>query len=362
MMDTPKITVVTGEDDGGKVLTLCRLTSDGTIQQMRTRLVLRSDRGEYYPMKARDESGNDVYRKVITAQAFSRINNLLGVVFSSPPTIQIGKDVFGNPHFSRDGASVQRVTVRRVGFGRNITGNLVFSDLTLTLDLDDYLATEVWDAWKPWRAADKPKPWGRVSGTKFPDLKPTEKEIACPGGIYLAVNLLDQKVISLWSQHMQRQKFAERNAVSICERNILKRFLGQSYAGPDGSVVVTHWSQPDRNRHTMESIIERIQRGEVTIEGESVKKEESSEVVDIHEAKAALSGEGEDAPEPEDGDDPVAGIEADVRKQLNDLWKKASKDKRAAALSENGFKSAAEVAKCSDDMTIGKVVKSLAKD
>lgn len=319
---------------------------------MHTRVVLRSDRNEYYPRGMRDpEEKRYVTRKVITAQGYARINTFMGVTFSSPSTIQIGDKVMGNPYTERDGASVQRVTVRRVGIARSAAGSLSAIDLTVTYDLDDYFIGEVWSKWQPGRNDSKPSSWGKVFGS--PDAaKPEshEKLIPCPGGIYLLVNLHSKEVIELWSAHLQRQKFAERNAVSICERNIMKRFVGVSYAADDGTVNVVHWSQPDRNLRQFDEISERIQRGEARIEGLDVQVQKFSESVDAEEARAALHGEGEDAPEVEDYEPKISiGILMD---EVRSSWTQANEQRRMEVLSRLGLKSPGEIRNIQD---IGKL-------
>lgn len=248
-------------------------------------------------MSVRNNEGQFEKRKAITAMGFSKLNTWLGFSFSSPPTLWSGKEEVGNPHIERTGNTAHRVSVRRVGVGRNAAGVLMAIDLTLTYDLDDYAASELYDAWRPGYNQKTPAAWGKIVGD--PDsveVKPHEKIVPCPGGIYLVVDLTAQKPMQLWSQLMQRQKFAERMAVSICERNILKKVLGTAYASDDATVSVVHWSSPDRSRSHMQKIFEKIQQGEVQIEGEDVHVEVSSEVVDYEEATAVLAGEGEDAP------------------------------------------------------------------
>lgn len=237
-------------------------------------------------------------RKAITAMGFLRLNNWIGASFSSPNTLQIGAETVGNPYIERTGTTTNRVTTRRIGISRNAAGALVAIDLTVTYDLDDYAACEIFDAWKPGYQQQAPQPWGRiVAEAGAANAQPHEKVISCPGGIFLVVDLTNKKAIALYSQLMQRQKFAERNAVSICERNILKRFAGTSFADDEGYVSVVHWSQPDRTRQQMQKVFDKIQAGEVQIEGEDVQVEQVSESVDYEEATAILAGEADDAPE-----------------------------------------------------------------
>lgn len=255
-------------------------------------------------MSVRGTSGKSEKRKAITAMGFQKLNTWLGFSFSSPPTLWSGSEEVGNPHIERTGNTANRVSVRRVGVGRNAAGVLMAVDLTLTYDLDDYAASELYDAWRPGYNEKKPAPWGRIVGDpEGVEVQPHEKIVSCPGGVYLIVDLTAQKPMQLWSQLMQRQKFAERMAVSICERNILKKVLGTAYASEDATVSVVHWSSPDRSRANMQRIFDKIHQGEVQIEGEDVQVEAMSEVVDHEEAKAVLAGEGEDAPDHHEEDD-----------------------------------------------------------
>jgi len=271
---------------------------------MKSAVLLRAERQEYYPQRFRDENGNYVARKTITAQGFQRLNNWIGVSFSSPDTLQVGDKIVGNPHIEKTGMTTNRVTTRRIGVGRNSAGVLMAVDITVTYDLDDYAASEIFSAWTPGFKDKQPQPWGRiVSDPTMDKLKPTEKVVACPGGIYLVVDLTNPKVIGLYKQMMERQKFADRNALSICDRNILKKFVGTAFADSEGYVNVVHWSQPDRTRDQMKRIFEKIQKGEVNIDGEDVQAEKVVEAVDYEEAVAVLAGEGEDAPVDSQEDD-----------------------------------------------------------
>jgi hypothetical protein len=297
---------------------------------------------------------------VITAQGFSRLNNWLGVTFSSPVTQQIGERVVGNPYLERDGSSVLRVTVRRLGIGRTAAGSLTAIDLTVTYDLDDYLLGEIWNAWQPTRKNPKAKSWGRIAG-ELSSMNPAanEKVIECPGDVYLAVDLNNAEVLSLWSAHLQRQKFAERNAVSICERNILKRFVGAAYADDDGSVSVVHWSQPDRNLKQWDEVARRVQAGEARIEGMEVQVEQAMENVSAEDAAEALHGEGEESPEVEvEQPEGEMSLEEIVSVARN-LWAEADEKQREAALKSAGFGTAKEVVKCQDKAKVEKLVESL---
>jgi hypothetical protein len=287
------------------VNTLCKMTPEGEVTAMFSRVPLRSENGEWHPMRAKGADGKTEVRKAITAMGFQRLNGWIGVNFASPPTLWGGDGEVGNPHIERDGSTAKRASVRRIGVGRNKAGVLMAVDLTLTYDLGDYAACELYDAWRPGYNEKNPAAWGRIVGSaEHAHPKPHEKVVACPGDIYLVVDLTAQKPMQLWSQVMQRQKFAERMAVSICERNILKRFVGTAYCSEDATVPIVHWSSPDRSRSHMQRVFEKIQDGEVQIEGEDVHVESLSEVIDHEEASVVLAGDGEDAPE-EDAQSPA---------------------------------------------------------
>lgn len=327
---------------------------------MHTKVTLRADRNEFYIRSAKDPEGGWVKRKVITAQGYARLNNWLGVTFASPPTQQIGERVVGNPYLERDGSSVLRVTVRRIGIGRTAAGSLTAVDLTVTYDLDDYLIGEIWSAWQPTRRNPKAKSWGKLfGGLKGVSSEASQKVIECPGGVFLVVDLNDSEVLSLWSAHLQRQKFAERNAVSICERNILKRFVGAAYANDDCTVDVVHWSQPDRNVKQWDEIARRVQAGEARIEGMDVQVQQSAEIVSSEDAVEALHGEGEESPEfAEAEEDGELSLEETISVARH-LWGDANKQQRDAALKAAGFNAAKDVMSCGDKAKVTSLVEAL---
>jgi hypothetical protein len=164
-----------------------------------------------------------------------------------------------------------------IGIGRNPMGNLVAHDYTLTYDLGTYLAQDLFSKWTG-KKKDNAKAWGRVFPLGHdPKLDGNWCPYKLPAGVTLWVNLADKEVLTVIQEHINRQKFAERNAITICRRNILKKAFGVSEVGAGGTAPVVSWPEPDRNFERVASAFGNAQAGTVTIDGEPVNIDKGDE-------------------------------------------------------------------------------------
>jgi hypothetical protein len=291
---------------------IVKFAADGkALRAVRQQMRLDPNKGETFALSAKTETG---WTKVhsMTAAAYNRCNQIVGVTFYTPPTIldDDGKER-PNPYFERSGNdAIKRVKIRKVGIGRNAIGNMMAVDYTLSYDLGTYLGQDLLSKWQGKREAALAD-WG-VLGT---DQRPAGKNgswvpvpIPMPG-MYLWLDTSRKEVTALIQEHVNRQKFAERNATTICERNILRRFIPASKLDKTLSVTVTGWITPDRDMHAVGAMAARAERGELTLDtGEPVEIARESEAIDSpEEIDGILAGEADEEmaahAEPEDADE-----------------------------------------------------------
>ena len=301
-------------------MALVKVTPGGLVRSMLTRVHLSRERNETYEFGAYDPVTRSwVKRNVITAGGYDAVNRFGGVAFLSPDTVA---DDDGNPRsnpwIDRQDGSVKRVRVRRIGIGRNPAGNIVARDYTLTYDLELYFAQDVWARWSGKKKDTTTQAWGALYDTA--NIPPTARQdakkkiVRCPGGVSLALDLASKEVVNLFHEHLNRQKFAERNAITICERNILKKHFGVTTVGADGTVAVVAWMQPDREMAEFGKIAALAAKGKVELgNGEEMQVIQDAEVIETkEEIDAALAGDVEEEQQPADAiddDAPVPGVE-----------------------------------------------------
>ncbi len=350
------------------VKSMVKRTPSGFVHSTMARVPLSVQRDEIYLMNRYNPSTREYETKnVITAAGYHKLNQFAGVSFISPDTLTNDDGtIVGNPysHASGDATSkkeVQYVRVRRVGIGRNAQGNWVAIDLTVTYDLTLYFAQDMWAAWQGKKSSPSSAKWGSLYSTEnVPHevrTNPQLRIIDCPGGVSLAVDLNARPVVALFQEHINRQKFAERNAVTICERNILKKFFATSRVGTDMTVPVISWPQVDLDLQQIDNITRAVSRGSAVIDGEEVIVESAVIEADQDEAEAALAGEyDEDQASDSDDDDLPASVtgtktktaqtktaQADISDDAVDLskiraiYRKCDQDERKAALASVGI-------------------------
>ncbi len=296
------VTVPAARDGQPDSVGLAKVTPNGEIRAIRTRVQLDAAVGHLYDL--RGQGGMN-----ISAAGYDHINKALGVSRFMPETT-VGDDgqIHANPWIQRDQhGNVSHVTVRICGFGRNAVGNWQLVASTLHYDLAPMLAQDALKKWRRQGQKNGPKveqDWGKMYSVEnvSADLReaPGKKCIAIPGGYVLVVELRGE-VLDLIDNHVHRVRFAVRNAETIAWRRVLKVFVGQQKLDPtDLSVSVTAWPQPDRqNIHDIDQMVREAQSGSATLGGEPVAVQSVSAAVDDpEEADRELSGEADEDAEP----------------------------------------------------------------
>lgn len=168
-----------------------------------------------------------------TVSGYYALNKIAGVTILTPPSLKMPYgDEKPNPYLKlNDQGKVEEVWVWKVAVGYAPTGQLVRVDQKLYLNLKDYLLQSLMEAAKKWAGSKEEgtrhPEWNRKTGfLGAKDVAPKEGAwawypIEDPVGFHF--NLEDPDVVECFVQHVNRQRFAERMAVSIAERNCLKK-------------------------------------------------------------------------------------------------------------------------------------------
>lgn len=360
------------DEGGGETVAIIKSTSDGLIRNHKVLVRMRPEKGEVYPHDFFDPQVGEYTRKwVITAAGYAKMNQFAGVSFISPDTIigDEGKET-GNPYFCREGSEIRYVKVRRIGIGRNPIGNLVAIDLTVTYNLELYLAQDVFDRWQGKTSDAATASWGQLfaAGNVPKEIQeaPTKKLIECPGGVVLAVDLANREVVGMIQEHITRQKFAERHAVTIVERNILKKFFASSLVGADLSVPVVSWQQVDRNLISTAKAIQGSKDGRVVVDAEPIDVSREEVDLDKVDIDQALAGDADE--ETRSILDEPASVSPSLRKEfdvqnaraiIRSAINEMGIENVKGVLKKHGFHSMGDIASCNDSGKLNKAVNEI---
>jgi len=174
-------------------------------------------------------------RHIITSAGYVHLNKTASISIVTPQRVIVDGVAQPNPHIERNPKTkaIEAVNVRKIGIGFSPAGNIVVVDKTLFYNVYTYFIQSI-------QAKMKKRVWNektkKYNGEPlYPDCavygiegkKPEKKTgswaffpTEAPLGIW--VNYEDQAIIDCLEEHTQRQRFGDRIAQKIVERNILK--------------------------------------------------------------------------------------------------------------------------------------------
>ena len=386
------------DENGDPVNAITKVTSAGIIQATMTRVPLSIKSKELYTMGGMvDRKWSNTANTLITASGYDKLNQFAGITMHQPETVldDEGK-IRPNPYFHREGGQLVGVRIRMMGLGRNAVGSIVLHDNTLLFDVRTYLAQDLWSKWTG-RKSENTKKWGKA----FP-LGRVPKEIAadhewlqveCPNGIVLCVNLTDKDVVNMMGEQLNRAKFAERLARTICKRNILKTFLGAVVPQAemrDGKfyrwcVPIVSWPISDHELKDFGDLAERAKSGELVVDGDVIDVTATSETIDDpDDVESVVSDvvDETDGPQEEEPDAPAPGVAVanpgdDVtnfddsvpqeevdghREAIRACRDKLPDDQFKRIMKQCGFNTLKEIAECGNSLSDADALRSLAED
>lgn len=389
-----------GSDGGGAIV---RLTKSGEIHSILKRIKLSEAEGQFYKMRVQDPESKwsnikYVMKNVITARGYDLIRSMMGMHITFPDVVlnEEGKEVC-NPYPHQENGMVSYVKVRGIGTCRGPSGNWQAQDLTFIYNFKAYLAE---DLYNKWYGSDKKKKsnndeaeeqedynapdWGcLLNAEAAPPVAPDKIRFPVQANMVLECDLKSRFVHKIVKEHLAAQKFAERNAISMCVRNIVRKLTGLYFADDNGCVDVIVWVQEDKDFQTINGMISRSKEGVVTIDGDEVQVIRDREVVKEIDAEFVSDEEIQEAeveshsvpvdmpPPPPPGPDVEPPISkqpdpnrdrnvalADLREVISKLENKQKNPKIAKFLDKEGMKSLADIAKA-DVSVIDKFISEL---
>jgi len=233
---TDKIKKVEKTNNGKKVALTAdfgtffiRINENEIMRPVRADMTLYEKMGHFFKM--RDDFP-------ISHPGYKHLNKVASVNIVTPQKVMIDERERLNPHIERNPKTkmVETVAIRKIGIGYSPAGNITVIDKTLFYNLYAYFIESVQskmkkEEWKWDKDEKKSKPTGKklhpdcaVIGTE--NEKPKKEgswaffETISPLGLW--INHEDSAIIDCLNEHTQRQKFGDRIAQTIVERNILK--------------------------------------------------------------------------------------------------------------------------------------------
>ena len=287
--------------------------SQGAIRTIKGRVQLHANLGHFVNIQG---------KTIITKDAYMVINQVAGISFIDPLTMVVDGVKQSNPHVERapKTRAILSVSIRRTGIGFSPVGNMLAITKSLYWNVHTYFIQDL-------QAKMKKFPTCAVLGTA--DKQPTEKKycpiswsngrpvegkeqthsfsgremvfypIEEPVGIW--IDLGHSEIQSVFDQHTQRQKFGDRIAQSIIDRNIIADFTGIKRVAVTNNtqsvwVNVYGWKH-DLDFRRVKDVAEQITAGTLTpgqIEHRaSVVEVEAEEI----ETETAAAAEAEEAAE-----------------------------------------------------------------
>jgi len=285
---------------------------DGQIMRpVRAQVTLFGRLNHFYKIK------KDNY--AITAAGYVHLNKVASINLVTPQHVIVDGQKQHNPHVERNPRTkaIETVNVRKLGIGYSPVGNITVIDKTLFYNIYTYFVQSIqakmkkqewtWDAQKK-----KSVPTGKLehpdcafTGTKA-DKPASGKwaffETVAPLGIW--VNYEDPAILDCLDEHTQRQRFGDRMAQKIVERNILKdhpaigatKIEPQSKEGKDVAYVMVYGYRHDLEPTNMTEIADQVEKGAENIE---VKAEVIDEVPQEEEKQAVKEVAAEEMAEKE---------------------------------------------------------------
>jgi hypothetical protein len=168
----------------------------------------------------------------IASQGYIHLNKVASVSIVTPQSVVVDGRPCPNPHIERDPKTkaILSVNIRKMGIGLSPAGNIVVIDKTLFYNVYTYLIQSIQAKMKRVKYENgkktdkKEHPDCAIYGVA--DQKPNKPGswhfLPTEGELGIWINYEDQAIIDCLEEHTQRQRFGDRIAQKIVERNILK--------------------------------------------------------------------------------------------------------------------------------------------
>jgi len=224
----------------------------------------------------------------ITSDGYKHLNKVASISMVNPQSVIVDGKEQSNPYIERHERTkiTKAVYIRKIGIGYSPAGNITIIDKTLHYNLYTYFIQSIqakmnkkkWESGKQTDEAEYPN----CAELGVKDKEPIKKgkwvwyEMEEPLGIW--ANYEDPAIIACLEEHTQKQRFADRIAQTIVERNILKDHpaIGISQIKPSNktspqdqkaeALVTVYGYRNDFNAPKINEILARAERGDETLE------------------------------------------------------------------------------------------------
>ena len=266
-------------------------------------MTLSRKQGHIYTVSGKD---------TIAATGYRHLNKVASISIVTPPTVAFGGEKQANPYVERNPKTkaIEAVTIHKIGVGYNPAGNIVVVDKTLFYNVYTYFIQSVQakmnrDEWKRPEGGGKAKKTGKpahpncaIIGTMedrpaegfVEDAKWAFFETQPPLGIW--VNYRDPIIQACLDEHTQRQRFGDRIAQTIVERNIYSDHpaigVKQVNCEADGTAKVTIWGyKHDLQPQDIQDVMKQADSGKgiITVKAEVIESKLDEEQAAISETK-----------------------------------------------------------------------------
>lgn len=288
----PKEKKVVLEAEFGKVY--IKVQGNQILSPVKAELALYEELGHIYAVR-------DDY--AISYPGYLLLNKVASINLVTPQKVMLDEQERPNPFIERNPKTklIETVNIRKIGVGFSPIGNITVVDKTLLYNIYAYFIESVqakmkrkkWDSTKK-KLTDEPLyPDCAVTGTK--DEKPEKPgrwaffETVSPLGLWL--NYEDPAIIDCLNEHTQRQRFGDRIAQTIVERNILKSHpaIGISKVQPQRggdkgkqrAYVTVYGYRHEFTPIAIDEVLAQAEAGSKTIdvEAETIKEVEREEEI-----------------------------------------------------------------------------------
>jgi len=290
----------------------CRVKGNQIMKPIKAQLGLYEEMGQIYAVK-KDYA--------ITHSGYLLLNKVASINLVTPQKVMVDERERPNPFIERNPKTklIETVNIRKIGVGFSTVGNVTVVDKTLLYNIYAYFIESVqakmkkvvWDNNKPTK--EKIHPNAAIIGTA--DERPKKEgrwaffETVSPLGLWM--NYEDPAIIDCLNEHTQRQRFGDRIAQTIVERNILKTHpaIGISkvqpqeggVAGKKKAFVTVYGYRHEFGPVQIDEVLAQAEAGSKTLDIKAeviqVEKEEEAQAIEeVDKDEKAAGSKGKKTP------------------------------------------------------------------
>ncbi len=237
-------------------------TANGQIRSVKGAVTLSERNGEIATIQG---------KTMTTAKGFNTLNQIAGLSIITPekltlPDGQIVVNPF--PVIDVESGSISKIWVKKIAIGYSPTGNLVVTSSTLLYDINAYFIQDVM----------KKVRYNQDAGRVCMEQMLTEEDkrntvfLKIEGSLGIAANIQNKDILKAIETFVDKKRFAERNAQSICERLVMSKhpaLASAAYVDIQGGLarVPVVGYVHDFNREELLDIAEQAENGDEIVVG-----------------------------------------------------------------------------------------------